>query len=106
LEEVAVTDSSGLEELLVGLSVEVIAEILQGGKGQSEIRAHGLGVRERCKEGLDEVAVLFFLDVIAGFDAFTNLEVGAVFSVEMIEGRLVVGGQVLEHGDDFVALIL
>jgi hypothetical protein len=31
LEEVAVADSSGLEELLVGLLVEVIAEILQGG---------------------------------------------------------------------------
>jgi hypothetical protein len=45
LEEVAVADSSGFEELPVGLLMEVIAEILQSGEGQSEIGAHGLGVR-------------------------------------------------------------
>jgi hypothetical protein len=40
LEEVAVADSSGLEELPVGLLVEVIASIVQGSNGCEDVGVH------------------------------------------------------------------
>jgi hypothetical protein len=50
LQEVAVGDNSGLEELPVGLMMDVIAEILKSGKcgGQVGVHASGSDARNCC----------------------------------------------------------